>query len=368
MSKILSLTSIRIIPRDTNFLNRRIGSRGEIFYDRSSNTLTLYDGQTTGGFKLAKTDLTNISNETFLAKAQESGVTISGGGNSFDLSITADDSTVVSISSGNTIKFAGGDGISTTSSPDGEILISNSNNSFSSLAVSGESTITAEQISDTVNFVAGDNIIITTDTETNSITINSSIPNATNSFSTISVASQPNVVADSTTDTLTLVAGAGISITTDATTDTITIQNTVSSISFDQLTDVIAVSLDIDQIYLPAITRLNVTNSGASAYLFDQYGGLNPTIYAIGGTTIAFKLLATGHPFLIQDSSGNNFNTGLVHVSTTGVITTGINAQGKDSGTLYWKIPGTTSGSYRYQCSVHAPMVGSIVIKNIVTL
>lgn len=45
---------------------------------------------------------------------------------------------------------------------------------------------------------------------------------AQNLFKTISVSGQSDVVADSTTDTLTLVAGSGIGITTDATTDSIT--------------------------------------------------------------------------------------------------------------------------------------------------
>lgn len=44
-----------------------------------------------------------------------------------------------------------------------------------------------------------------------------------NLFSTIVVAGQTNVVADSTSDSLTLVAGANVTITTDAATDTITI-------------------------------------------------------------------------------------------------------------------------------------------------
>lgn len=44
-----------------------------------------------------------------------------------------------------------------------------------------------------------------------------------NLFSTIAVSGQSNVVADSTSDTLTLVAGSNVTITTDATTDTITI-------------------------------------------------------------------------------------------------------------------------------------------------
>lgn len=47
-----------------------------------------------------------------------------------------------------------------------------------------------------------------------------------NLFSTIAVAGQSDVVADATSDTLTLVAGTNITITTDATTDTITINST----------------------------------------------------------------------------------------------------------------------------------------------
>lgn len=46
-----------------------------------------------------------------------------------------------------------------------------------------------------------------------------------NIFSTIAVSGQSNVVADTTSDTLTLVAGTNITITTDATTDSITINS-----------------------------------------------------------------------------------------------------------------------------------------------
>lgn len=191
---------------------------------------------------------------------------------------------------------------------------------------------------------------------------------AGNSFETISVAGQSNIVADSATDTLTLTAGSGISITTSASTDTITITSTVTpgATAFTGLSD--AGNLTVDRFYLPAITMLSVGNSGASAYLFDQYSGNNPTIYAINGTTIAFNLNVIGHPFLIQTGAGSNYNTGLIHVSTTGTVTTGSSAQGQTTGTLYWKIPTDISGGYRYQCSIHAPMVGSISIKTFSTI
>jgi hypothetical protein len=192
---------------------------------------------------------------------------------------------------------------------------------------------------------------------------------ASDSFVTIAVAGQSDVVADSATDTLTLAAGTGISITTNAGTDTVTITSTVSAgaTAFTGLSDVNTASLTVDKIYLPAITQLAVTANGSSAYRFDQYSTTdNPTIYAISGTTIAFDLSVglSSHPFLIR-FSGANYNTGLIHVTTAGVVTTGSNAQGKTSGTLYWKIPAGISGDYGYLCSNHGGMAGIITIKAI---
>jgi len=136
--------------------------------------------------------------------------------------------------------------------------------------------------------------------------------------------------------------------------------------SFSGLSDATSASLTVDEIYLPAITMLTVTNNGATAYRFDQYGTTDdPTVYAISGTTIAFNLSVSGHPFLIRTGGGTNYDVGLVHVSTTGVVSTGSSAQGQVAGTLYWKIPAGTTGNYQYICSIHSGMVGVITIKDI---
>jgi len=244
--------------------------------------------------------------------------------------------------------------------------------SFSTIAVAGQSNVVADSSSDTLTLVAGSNITITTDAATDTITINSTASgggSASDSFSTIAVAGQTSVAADSSTDTLTLAAGTGISITTNASTDTVTITSTVSAgvTAFTGLSDATAAGLTVDEFALPAITRLDVTANGSSAYRFDQYGSTdNPTIYAISGTTIAFNL-GTGlgsHPFLIR-FSGSNYSTGLVHVSTGGTVTTGAGAQGQTTGTLYWKVPASISGTYGYLCSNHAAMNGTISVKNI---
>jgi hypothetical protein len=59
---------------------------------------------------------------------------------------------------------------------------------------------------------------------------------ASDSFKTISVTGQDNVVADSSTDTLSLVAGTNVSITTNATSDSITINSTGNFTSVDSIT------------------------------------------------------------------------------------------------------------------------------------
>jgi hypothetical protein len=80
MAKIPVLDAVRIIPRDTDFLDRKSGARGEIFFDRTANSLRLYDGISAGGINLAKSDLSNVSNAEFLAKATAAGVEGGGGG------------------------------------------------------------------------------------------------------------------------------------------------------------------------------------------------------------------------------------------------------------------------------------------------
>ncbi len=83
--------------------------------------------------------------------------------------------------------------------------------------------------------------------------------------------------------------------------------------------------------------------------------------------------VTTYPPFVFSistgDSSGDsNYNEGLTHVTTAGMVTTGLLAQGKTSGTLYWKILSTISGNYRYICSIHSSMVGVITIKDFSTI
>ena len=114
-------------------------------------------------------------------------------------------------------------------------------------------------------------------------------------------------------------------------------------------------------------TILEVTNNGASAYRFSQYGVLdNPNVSTFSATTLGFKLNITGHPFHIRAGDNSaDFDTGLVHVSPTGTLSYESSAQGQVSGTLFWRIPHNSVGNYKYRCSIHTgAMVGEINVAN----
>jgi len=98
---------------------------------------------------------------------------------------------------------------------------------FGNITVSGQSTLQADQTGDTLDLVAGSGISITTDASNDRITISASGGGASNAFKTIAAGGN-NIVADSSTDTVTLVAGSNVTITSDSTTDTITIAASTS--------------------------------------------------------------------------------------------------------------------------------------------
>lgn len=235
-------------------------------------------------------------------------------------------------------------------------------------SISGDTgTLSADSSSTALTIAGGTNV--TTALVGDTLTINSSGGGggvASNSFATIA-ADSTNVVASSATDTLTLTPGSNVTFAVDASNKSITINaaSAGGSINFSDLAD--TGQLTADQVAEQAIARLIVTASGASAYRMDShYSTANPTVYAISGTTIAFDLNSStlgGHPFQIQDPTATQYDTGLVHYSNTGQVSTGSAAQNKTSGTLYWRVPFGISGTYRYQCTAHSPMVGGISIK-----
>ena len=278
----------------------------------------------------------------------------------------------------------------------GQVLAANGNGTFGFItpAASGlqniyqtvdadTGTTTANSTTDTLTLAGGTNI--TTSIVGDTVTINYSGDALSgeanqNAFSNVQ-ADTGLAEADSKTDTLTIAGGTNI--TTSVTGDTVTINGTVptfASLSDTDLTGVTTGSVLVyngtnwvrspqtfDQTAYPAMTMLEVTADSNNGYKFSQYGNTeDPTIYALAGATIAFKINSgANHPFQIETSGGSAYDNGLVHVALDGTQTTGSSAQGKTSGTLYWQVPANISGNYAYVCTVHSSMAGTIVVKQL---
>jgi len=312
---------IRIITKSADFLDRATGSSGEIFYNKTSNSLRIYNGSTRGGNEIALTDLSNISNSDFAAKATSAGV----GGSTPDWDDVTNKPTFATVATSGSYNDL-------SDQPTIPSLTGYATESYVDNAISNVET--GGGVIDPFTFAVGAD-----DSTLRTISSNESIQ---------------------------FIGGTGITTSSDAE-GNITITASSSASTFAGLTEAGTASLTIDKIYQPAITMLRVDNVGTSAFTFSpHYAGNNPTVYAISATTIAFDLdNIGGHPFEIQDSLSVAFNDGLVHVATDGTVSTGASAQGKDSGTLYWTPPETEGGTFRYQCQTHIAMVGAISVKRL---
>ena len=137
------------------------------------------------------------------------------------------------------------------------------------------------------------------------------------------------------------------------------------SSTFAGLTEIDTADLDVHDIAFPATTVHVISANGSTAYRSDHNGTSdNPKLYVDAGQTIAFDLtaLSGSHPFRIRSDASTDYDTGVLHIATDGTRTTGTNAQGKTSGVLYWKVPATISGTYKYACGTHSAMIGDIEV------
>lgn len=99
-----------------------------------------------------------------------------------------------------------------------------------SLTAGTGGTAVVSDLNGNITLVAGTGVTLTGDNTAKTITITNSSLGA-NAFGKIVVAGQSDVDADSTSDSLTLVAGSNVTLTTDSATDSITIATSVSGIT-----------------------------------------------------------------------------------------------------------------------------------------
>jgi hypothetical protein len=362
-------------------LANTIGANGEIIFDITNKALTVHDGVVAGGYP-ATSDTTarNLANAAF-SRANTANVTAEAGFAKANSSTAlAESGTVIAIYANNASQAA-------LTQVSAAFTRANSANVLAQAAfnaANAANSILAQASFDKANSAnvlaqAAFNAANTANAALAQASFNkANVANTTAEASyawgnTINVSAQAAFsranIANTTAEAA--FSKANVSNTTaEAAFAKANIANTTAEAGFAKANaaNVLTQSAynQANSVYLPSATRLDVTNNGSSAYLFDQYTGDNATLYVTAGETVSFNLNVTGHPFLIRISSSSTlYNIGLTHVTTTGVVTTNATAQGQVTGTLYWKVPSILAGNtYVYQCQVHAGMVGNIVIGN----
>ena len=224
-----------------------------------------------------------------------------------------------------------------------------------SFAVSGQNTLSATSTSEQITFAAGSGIEITTDTSTKTIQI-ANTGAAANAFKNFAVtssggsASGAQVVADTDGDTLTFVAGSGVTLATSPTTDQITIsastageanQNAFTSVTAPNQSTVSAASstdtLEVDggsgrnRITVTTDTTQKKLNLEANIPETHSYSGKVPTTNEDGVSTGA-RLY---NHFINTTIGGTTFgaSTRVVHVTDENGTVTNMTMEAKSDGT-----------------------------------
>ncbi len=231
-------------------------------------------------------------------------------------------------------------------------------NLFSTLTVAGQSDIVADSTSDTLTIVAGTGISLITNAGTDTLTItNSGV--AGNTFSTVSVSGQSDVVADTTSDTLTLAAGTGITLTTNAGTDTVTIAASGGSSDLVKIQTVTASSS-------ASIEFKNGSNSvvfdGTYSLYILKYFNVKPSVLSeqiyltlshnTGSTYVStnYAYTTTRQQPTSTTASVGNANTTAIPTTTLGVDNTSDEGY---AGEIVFYNPSNTTNHKRLQLSCH---------------
>ena len=254
-----------------------------------SGNVTVTLPATTGTLALTSSDITgNAATATALETARTiHGVSFDGTAN-IDLTEVIQD-TVGAMVTGNTesnitVTYEDSDGTLDFSVTGGGSV----SEAFKTISVSGQDDVVADSATDTLTLVAGSNMTITTSASGDTITFASSGSGGSqNLFSTIAVSGQSNVVADSTTDTLTLVAGSGMTITTDASGDSITFASSGSGGGSSSSSEFAKNTFTGDGSTTAfTLTKTMSSEDGLIVFIDGVYQADN--VYSVSGTTLTF--------------------------------------------------------------------------------
>ena len=281
-----------------------------------------------------------------------------GGGTTQNLfeGITADTGSTTASAPTDVLTVAGGTEISTSIVGDTLTInmtgaLGDANQNAYGVIGSDSGNKTASSTTATINIIGGTGV--STAISGDNLTITNDAPNVSqNIFQTIA-GDSGTTAAGSATTTLTVAGGNGV--TTAATADTLTVNaDLYTSSTPANNNNIIYNGTSWDPVVSPTV-GFTVTAPTMSDYQFSG-GGMdssanNPTIYVYRGFTYRFNNSSgVAHPFELRQSAGGAALSVGVTGSTTGV--------------QYYTVPQNVAAgtTYVYQCTLHPAMVGNIVI------
>ena len=239
-----------------------------------------------------------------------------------------------------------------------------SQNVFDKVAVSGQSNVVADSASDTLTLVAGTNVTITTDANTDSITINSTGTTDLNSLTAGAVNVQNDSIGfidaddsnnskkESIADFLVAIAGTGIVINGGQLTAA---TGTLSNVVEDT-TPQLGGDLDVNGKTI--MHTFNITASGTDHYVFADAGN----VWFPSAENDPTLYLRRGEQYKFNNTSGGH---PIRIQSTSGSSGTAYNVgvtNNAGSGAVIFKVPMSAPATLYYQCTSHANMNGTINI------
>ena len=281
-----------------------------------------------------------------------------GGGTTQNLfeTVNADTGTTTASAATDTLIIAGGTNIATAISGDTVTInmtgaLGDANQNAYGVIGSDSGNKTAGSTTATINLVGGSGI--STAVSGDDLTITNDSPNVIQEVYRTVTGDSGTTTAALSTSTLNIAGGQGV--TTAATSNTLTVNaDLYLSGSANGNQSIVFNGTSWDPVESPTV-GFDVTGPNNSAYRFSG-GGVNsstdnPTIYVYRGFTYRFNnTTAAGHPFALRQTSGGT------------AVTDGVS--GDQQGVQFWTIPQSLAAgtTYVYQCTMHPAMVGDLIV------
>ena len=285
-------------------LGQVIGANGEIIVDYTNDTLTVHDGQTLGGSRLATERYTNTAIVLANAAFRQ-----------------ANTGTVLAQASFNS-----------------------ANINFQYLQV----------LETTLNSTNTSILIAYNQANTATVLAQASF-NLANTLSAASVDTLARTTANTATNNIVIIQGVDVTQNTRIT--VLEGVNTTQNTNISSANNIATAAFAKANTNISSDLTLTVTNSGSGAYLID--GSSNPTVTLYRGVTYYFSINASGHPFYIQTVSGA--------YSSGNLYTSGVTGAGTQVGTLTFTVPLDAPSNLYYVCQNHSAMNGAFLIENLIS-